>query len=64
MITNESGAAVTEARDYYLIVKPANICGGIAAQTMPAAQLGVSFLRLFQAIVFDPQAGRVWIKKQ
>jgi hypothetical protein len=63
VITNESGAAITEARDYYLIVKPANICGGIAAQTTPAAQLGVSFLRLFQTIVFDPQAGQVWIKK-
>ncbi|QAY95300.1 hypothetical protein CWB41_05760 [Methylovirgula ligni] len=63
VITNESGAAVAQTRDYYLIVKPANICGGIAAQTTPAAQLGVSFLRLFQTIVFDPQAGRVWIKK-
>ncbi len=63
VITNESGAAVAETSDYYLIVKPANICGGIAAQPTPAAQLGVSFLRLFQTIVFDPQAGRVWIRK-
>jgi len=63
MITDQTGAPVTETARYSLIVKPANPCGGIGARLGPAAQLGASFLRLFGAIVFDPQAERVWIKR-
>jgi hypothetical protein len=28
----------------------------------PAAQLGASFLRLFDDIVFDPDSAKVWLK--
>jgi hypothetical protein len=62
-ITNETGAPVTQTTRYTLIVKQANPCGGIGSRATPAAQLGASFLRLFGGIVFDPQAERVWIKK-
>ena len=63
VITDEAGAPITETRKYYLIVKPANICGGIANRTNPAAQLGSSFMNLFQSIVFDPNGQMVWVKK-
>jgi hypothetical protein len=63
VITNEAGTPITETRKYYLIVKPANICGGIANRTTPAAQLGSSFMNLFQSVVFDPNGQMVWLKK-
>jgi len=46
---------------FYLILKPANGCGGIGTMSIPAAQLGVSFLRIFRTTVFDPQFGIVWL---
>ena len=63
MITDEAGIPVAETRKYYLIVKPVNMCGGIANRTNPAAQLGSSFMNLFPSIVFDPNGQMVWVKK-
>jgi hypothetical protein len=63
VIADQTGAPIVETAHYTLIVKQANLCGGIGVRTTPAAQLGASFLHLFGAIVFDPQAERVWIKK-
>ncbi len=63
VIADEKGRPVAETGRYYLIVKPTNMCGGIATRTTPAAQLGASFLNLFQSIVFDPQGETVWVKK-
>ncbi len=36
-------------------------CGGIETWTVPAAQLGASFLVSAQAVVFDPLTSRVWL---
>lgn len=63
VIADENGGPVAETGRYYLIVKPTSLCGGIATRTTPAAQLGGSFLSLFQSIVFDPHSETVWIKK-
>ncbi len=63
VITDEAGIPVTETRKYYLIVKRVNMCGGIANRATPAAQLGSSFMNLFQSIVFDPNGQMVWLKK-
>ena len=63
VIADEASRPVAETGKYYLIVKPTNMCGGIATRTTPAAQLGGSFLNLFQSIVFDPQSETVWVKK-
>jgi hypothetical protein len=60
-IENEQGKPIVETRDFHLIVKPANACGGIADLAEPAAQLGASVLRLFGAVIFDPRAGTVWL---
>ncbi len=38
-------------------------CGGIDTWTVPAAQLGASFLYDSFAVVFDPITSRVWIPK-
>jgi hypothetical protein len=38
-------------------------CGGIETWTVPAAQIGASFLVDAQAAVFDPFASRVWLPK-
>ena len=38
-------------------------CGGIETWTVPAAQMGASFLVDAQAVVFDPIASRVWVPK-
>ncbi len=38
-------------------------CGGIETWTVPAAQMGASFLVDAQAVVFDPVTSRVWIPK-
>ncbi len=38
-------------------------CGGIETWTVPAAQLGASFLVDAQAAVFDPITSRVWLPK-
>ena len=38
-------------------------CGGIETWTVPAAQIGASFLVDAQAVVFDPIKSRVWVPK-
>ena len=38
-------------------------CGGIETWTVPAAQMGASFLVDAQAVVFDPITSLVWIPK-
>jgi hypothetical protein len=38
-------------------------CGGIETWTVPAAQMGASFLVDAQAVVFDPVTSRVWLPK-
>lgn len=38
-------------------------CGGIETWTVPAAQIGASFLVDAQAVVFDPITSRVWVPK-
>jgi hypothetical protein len=47
-----------------LIRKKANGCGGIADMRSPAAQLGMSIISGFGAIVIDPRAGIVWIPER
>ncbi|MBS2014012.1 MAG: hypothetical protein JST00_14070 [Deltaproteobacteria bacterium] len=39
-------------------------CGGIETWTVPAAQLGASFVVDAQAAMFDPFASRVWLPRQ
>ena len=39
------------------------VCGGIDTWTVPAAQVGASFLVDAYAVVFDPFTSRVWIPK-
>jgi hypothetical protein len=60
-VENEKGERIVETRDFHLILKPPNACGGIADMAEPAAQLGASFLRLFGAIIFDPRRATVWL---
>ena len=60
-IENERGKPIAATGDFHLIVKRANGCGGIAEMTEPAAQLGASFLELFDTIVFDPKNATVWL---
>ncbi len=61
----EDGQAkpIVTTQDFHLIVKPADACGGIADFSEPAAQLGASFLRLFSAVIFDPNAETVWLRR-
>jgi hypothetical protein len=59
-IENEQGEQIIETGGFHLIVKQVNGCGGIAEMTEPAAQLGASFLELFDTIVFDPKNAIVW----
>ena len=56
VIETEDAKPITRTNSFYLVLKPANCCGGIASISSAAAQLGASFLKLFQTIVFDPQA--------
>jgi hypothetical protein len=46
------------AKDY---LPAAAGCGGIETWTVPAAQLGASFLVSAQAVIFDPLTSRVWL---
>lgn len=48
---------------FHLILKPTSGCGGIGAMEQPAAQLGASFLKLFDTIVFDPKSRTVWLNR-
>jgi hypothetical protein len=61
VIENDQATPIAQIEAFYLILKPANGCRGIGAMSVPAAQLGASFLRLFGTIVFDPQSGTVWL---
>jgi hypothetical protein len=38
-------------------------CGGIETWTVPAAQMGASFLTDAQTVIFDPITSRVWLPK-
>lgn len=38
-------------------------CGGIETWTVPAAQMGASFIVDAQAAIFDPKTSRVWLPK-
>jgi hypothetical protein len=60
-LENELGRPIAQTDRFHLILKRANGCGGIGDMTIPAAQLGASFLRLFGAVVFDPKSGKVWL---
>jgi hypothetical protein len=62
VIEAEDAKAIKMPELFHLVLKPSNNCGGISRMHSPAAQLGSSFLRLFETIVFDPHAGLVWIK--
>jgi hypothetical protein len=44
-------------------IPEAEKCGGIDTWTVPAAQLGASFLVDAFSVVFDPFSSRVWIPK-
>ena len=61
-IETEQGKPIAATGDFHLIVKRANGCGGIAEMTEPAAQLGASFLELFETIVFDPKNATAWLE--
>ncbi len=41
----------------------AQVCGGVGAWTVPAAQVGASFYVDMKAVVFDPFAAKVWMPK-
>jgi hypothetical protein len=62
VIETDQAKPIAQLDAFYLILKPPNGCGGIAAMSDPAAQLGASFLKIFGAIVFDPKGETVWLK--
>jgi len=48
---------------FYLVVKPkVTECGGIGPMSVPAAQLGSSFLRAFGTTILVPDRSELWIK--
>jgi hypothetical protein len=61
VIETDQATPIVRIEKFYLILKPVNACGGIGVMSVPAAQLGASFLRIFGTIVFDPQSGTVWL---
>lgn len=61
-IENGQGETIVRINSFYLILKRANGCGGIAEMTTPAAQIGASFLKLFRTILFDPGGETLWVK--
>jgi hypothetical protein len=61
-IETGQGAPIARIRRFYLILKRANGCGGIADMTTPAAQLGASFLKVFRTVLFDPGDETVWLE--
>jgi hypothetical protein len=61
-VENEQAKPIAQTENFRLILKPANGCGGIGEMTVPAAQLGASFLQLFGTAVFDPKSGMVWLQ--
>jgi hypothetical protein len=62
VIETERASPILRVDRFHLVLKPANGCGGIGAMSVPAAQLGASFLQLFETVIFDPQSGAVWFK--
>jgi hypothetical protein len=62
----ESGAAARSEKGAVLFVKrtppAAQRCGGIGTWTAPAAQVATSFYVDAGLVVFDPFAGRVWMR--
>jgi hypothetical protein len=62
VIETERASPILRVDRFHLILKSANGCGGIAAMNVPAAQLGASFLQLFETVIFDPRSGAVWLK--
>lgn len=66
-LVDESGAPAFSTAEATVFVKRtppvARRCGGIGTWTAPAAQIGGTFFDALGATVFDPFAGRVWIKK-
>jgi hypothetical protein len=61
VIETDDSIPIMRVGTFYLILKPANGCGGIGTMSIPAAQLGASFLQTFGTTVFDPQFGTVWL---
>jgi|APFre7841882630_1041343.scaffolds.fasta_scaffold06744_1 hypothetical protein len=61
VIETDEAKPIVQTETFHLILKPANRCGGIGAMTIPAAQLGASFLQIFGTVVFDPRSGTVWL---
>lgn len=66
-LVDESGAPAFSTAQATVFVKRtpavARRCGGIGTWTAPAAQIGGTFFDALGTTVFDPFAGRVWIKK-
>lgn len=62
VIETERGTPIRRMENFYLMTKSAKGCGGIAAMTVPAAQLGASFLQAFGTVIFDPRSEIVWLK--
>lgn len=64
----EGGALARRQIGGYVYVKEklaeAERCGGIDTWTVPAAQMGASFLVDAQAALFDPFSARVWLPKR
>jgi hypothetical protein len=63
----EGGSVGRHDSGFMIFVKEAlpeaDRCGGIETWTVPAAQMGASFLVDAQAAVFDPIHSRVWLPK-
>jgi hypothetical protein len=64
IIETDQATPIVQTDTFHLILKPANSCGGIGAISVPAAQLGASFLRIFGTVVFDPRSETVWLNDQ
>jgi hypothetical protein len=61
VIENERAEPIVAMRDVFLSLKQTNGCGGIAASSVPAAQLAASFLDSFGTIIFDGKLETVWL---
>jgi hypothetical protein len=61
VIEDERAHPILVTSDVYLSLKKPNGCGGIAAMSVPAAQLAASFLESFGTIIFDSKTETVWL---
>jgi len=61
VIEDEYAHPILATSDVVLSLKRPNGCGGIAAMSTPAAQLGASFLGSFGTIIFDGKSETVWL---